>query len=68
MMIPNALGYCKNSHRLLRTGQRVSPSHRAQVEVEEAHHNFADDARANRSEPTATAPSISLPLEAASAG
>src|SRR2546425_5050473 len=38
-------------------------SHRGRVEIEEAHQNFADDARANRPEPIATAPNISLPLD-----
>src|SRR5262245_65052659 len=38
-------------------------SHGARVEVEEAHENFADDARANRSEPIATAPNVSLALD-----
>src|SRR2546425_10415678 len=38
-------------------------SHRGRVEIEEAHQNFADDARANRPEPIATAPNVSLPLD-----
>src|SRR5882762_10450781 len=38
-------------------------SHRGRVEIEEAHQDFADDARADRSEPIATAPNVSLPLD-----
>src|SRR2546428_12364330 len=38
-------------------------SHRGRVEIEEAHQDFADNARANRSEPIATAPNISLALD-----
>jgi hypothetical protein len=38
-------------------------SHRGRVEIEEADQDFADNARANRPEPIATAPNISLPLD-----
>ena len=38
-------------------------SDRGRVEIEEAHQDFADNARANRSEPIATAPNVSLPLD-----
>src|SRR5713101_8868707 len=37
-------------------------SHRARVEVEQAHQDFTDNARANWPEPIAAAPNISLPL------
>ena len=38
-------------------------SHGGRVEIEEAHQDLADNARANRPEPIATAPNISLPLD-----
>src|SRR6266436_6614167 len=38
-------------------------SHRGRVEIEEAHQDFADNARADRSEPIATAPNVSLALD-----
>src|SRR5260370_26361777 len=38
-------------------------SHRGRVEIEETHQAFADTARANRPEPIATAPNVSLPLD-----
>ena len=38
-------------------------SHRRRVEIEEAHQDFADNARANRPEPIATAPNISFSLD-----
>ena len=38
-------------------------SHRRRVEIEEADQDFADNARANRPEPVATAPNISFSLD-----
>jgi hypothetical protein len=38
-------------------------SHRGRVETEETHQDFADNARANRPEPIATAPNISFSLD-----
>src|SRR6202043_3105288 len=38
-------------------------SHRGRVEIEEAHQDLADNARANRPEPITTAPNVSLPLD-----
>jgi hypothetical protein len=38
-------------------------SHRGRVEIEKTHQDFADNARANRPEPIATAPNVSLPLD-----
>src|SRR5258708_21599253 len=37
-------------------------SHRGRVEIEETHQDFADNARANRPEPIATAPNVSFAL------
>ena len=38
-------------------------SHRGRVEIEEADQDVADNARANRPEPVATAPNVCLPLD-----
>ena len=38
-------------------------SHRGRVEIQEAYQDVADNARANRPEPIATAPNVSLPLD-----
>src|SRR5258706_10422736 len=38
-------------------------SHRGRVEIEEAHQDFADNTRANRPEPIATASDVSLALD-----
>src|SRR5713101_2493318 len=38
-------------------------SHRGRVEIEEAHQDFADNARADRPEPIATASNVSLALD-----
>src|SRR5258708_40189981 len=38
-------------------------SHRGRVEIEQTHQDFANNARANRPEPIATAPNVSLALD-----
>src|ERR1700704_274138 len=38
-------------------------SHRGWVEIEQTHQHFADNARANRPEPIATAPNVSFALD-----